>query len=297
MTTPTITHEQQRDAIARLTALFGERAQAEADIRRRQAERSAITRHEHDRDERQAQEQFAAEHAQLAGAYKEAREAVFRQYETAGFKLAQEEERFVAQAEQEHAEQREAGKALCQHQSQKIQSAYKADSRRPRSEFAQFKQQCEARLGEIQSLIGQAQKIVRRRCEWPAEPPPPMPPLPALSSLKYVERFTAAMQRAYQQVYALQHLRAARFLEDGWPVLIFMLAASAAGLSGWLLLHALGWGWVVAAALAGPRCSCAWPGGKSPGRSRGGKRCSSCRSFRPRWLRPAASWPRRWPRP
>ena len=249
---PSITLQRQREAIAKLTALFAERAEREADIHRRQSAREAAGRRDHEKLQLEAQEQFSAEHAALEQTYKQARETVFRQYEAAGFKLACEEERFLAQAEQEHAEQRDAGKTLCQHQSQKILNAYKSESLQPRNQYAQFKQQCEAKAAEIQSLIAQAQKIVRRRCQWPEAPAAPSPPLPGQTSQQYVERFTAAMQRAYQQIYALQNLRAARFLDDGWPVLIFLFAIPVLAYPAWLLLSAYGWPWVVAALVIGP---------------------------------------------
>jgi DNA segregation ATPase FtsK/SpoIIIE-like protein len=252
VTSPNITLQEQQAAIARLTELFAERARREADIRRRQTEQTAVARHKFEADAQRAQQQFAAEQAELTRAYQDAREAIFRQYEAAGFQLYQEEEQFAAKAEQEHEGAREAGKTLCQHQSQQIQTAYKADSQRQKREYAQFKQHCAARSGEIQALVTQAQKIVRRRCEWPDDPPPPNPPLPALTAQQYVERFTAAMQRAYQQVFALQHQRASRFLEDGWPVLIFLFAFLLLAYPTWLLLRGFGWGWVVAAGLAVP---------------------------------------------
>jgi len=253
----TITLDLQRQLINRITELFAERARAEADIRQRQTALSAVAQHDYEQVEQLERSRFEAKHAALERTYKAARESVFCQYEAAGFKLAKEEERALAAADQEYEGAREAGKTLCQHQSQKILAAYKLDSQRPRSEFAQFKQQCEVRQAEIQSLITQAQKIVRRRCPWPDDanpPPPPAAAAPQLASAQHVERFTAAMQRAYALVYALQHQRAARFLEDGWPVLIFLLALPLVAYPAWLLLAAFGWGWVIAAALIVPLC-------------------------------------------
>jgi len=244
-----ITLQQQRGALARLAALFAKRGEREANLRSRETELAAATRQQFEEQESLAQHQFAARQTLLERKYKDSREAIFRQYELAGFKLAQEEEQFVAQAEQEHAEQREAGKALCQHQCQKIQHTYKTESQKPRAEYVKFKQHADAKAAEIRSLLAQAQKIVRRRCEWPQEPAPPSPPLPGHSSQQYVERYTAAMQRAYQQVYALQNLRSARFLEDGWPVLVFLFAIPVLAYPAWLLLHA--YGWAIAADLAG----------------------------------------------
>ena len=139
-----ITHEQQRAAIAQLKALFAERAQREASLQSREAELASATQRAFDEQTTLARHQFAARQSVLDRQYKEDREAIFRQYETAGFKLALEEERSVAQAEQEHAEQREAGKALCQHQCQKIQHAYKAESVKPRAEYVQSNPQTSA---------------------------------------------------------------------------------------------------------------------------------------------------------
>src|SRR5262249_59808632 len=73
------------------------------------------------------------------------------------------------------------------------------------------------------------------RCPWPEEETPVEPPLTGLTKQQYQDAFLAAMSRAAQLVASLQNQPAARFIEDGWPILIFIAAVAVAVYPSWLL--------------------------------------------------------------
>ena len=207
----------------------------EAEIRQRQTALAAVAQHEHEQAEQAAQRSSTLSSAALARTYKEAREEVFRSYEAAGFKLALGEERGAGRgwAGTRRGSARRA-KRSASTRARRFSRPTKSRASGRGASSPSSSSSAKRRQVEIQSLITQAQKIVRRRCPWPDDAAPPAAGCRhAGSSLR---RNTSSGSRPrcsgpIELVYALQHLRSARFLEDGWPVLIFLLAIPLVGLA------------------------------------------------------------------
>lgn len=247
----TITTQRQRELIDKLTRLVAQRAQDEVGIRERHAARVSQAKLEHDQQRQAATTEFENQHSRLITEYKKTREEVIFQYESGGYALSQEEDRVSESANSKHTELLEDAKTLCQHRRLELERTYQEQEVLPKKELAQFRQQCEYRVGEIQKLVTQAQNIVRRRGDWPEDTAaPPQPPI-GLSQQECTDRVSAAMIRAGKKIYDLQHEPMAKFLEDGWPVLIFLFAVIAAAYPLWLLLGQFEWVWVVVADLIG----------------------------------------------
>ena len=253
MTTQGITTQRQRELIDKLTRLVARRAKDEVEIRQSNAARADEAQRDHDQQRNRATAEFEHQHAKLIHDYKEAKEAIFLRYETEGFALAQEENSFQEEAAQAHAEALDEVKNLRQIRLQAIQEAFTTQEVAPNNEFAQFKQQCETGGTEIQALVAEAQKIVRRRCPWPETnaPAAQTPPM-GLSRQTHVQRAAAALAIAQHQLVALRHQPAARFLEDGWPLLIFIFSAILGAYPLWLLVGPLGVAWFAAACFVVP---------------------------------------------
>jgi hypothetical protein len=254
VSTPEIATQQisthtQRELIGRLTRLVARRAKDEVEIRQRHVERDAEAHRQFERDRQAATAQFEREHSQLIGAWQESREKVYRAYEKAGGQLAVEEHDALAEAKEGHAESLEVAKNVWQHRRDDIESAYTIRQAEPHRELSQFETQCAAKAAELETLVAEAQRIVRRRCAWPgSDAPPPIAPA-GLTRQQHVERILSAIGRARAKVAELQHSAAGRFLEDGSLVLVFIFAlVLAAIVCGYFLWH-LGWIWVACAAV------------------------------------------------
>jgi len=236
-----ITIERERELIERISRLAAETRRGEADLAEREAGSQESAQREYDERQAAAKQGFDQEHAELSAAYQADHEAVYCDYETAGCALARDEDNHLRKAAEEHAESLDAAKALCRHTSQKIQAAYKENSLRPKAQFAQFKKQAAGRSAELESLIDGARQAASRYCEWAeAAVPPPIPPASATAT-EHVERALAAMTRAAQISFAIPQQRAARFLNEGWPLLIFILALIVLAYPCWLLATAVWW--------------------------------------------------------
>ena len=244
MTIQAITTERQRELISRLTSLAARRAQQQLAIEQRDASSAAEAARQHSAERDQAMAQFQSQHARLIVDYKAAREAAFSACETAGCALAQEEDRFHESVSEERAQAREAARNLRQHRSQQILTAFQEREAARRGEYGQFRQHCEHSASEISALVITAQSVVRRRCPWPEEAAAPPQLASGLSQQECVERHAAAMGRAFQKLTELQNLPAARFLEEGWLILLFVVAVPLVGLLLWRL--SLGWMWIIA---------------------------------------------------
>jgi len=246
-----ITTQRERELIEKLTRLVARRATEVGEIRDRHASSKTRNREQYEEQRRRVIDEFQRQHARVAATFKQAREEILFRYESEGVAVAQEEERFDESETHQLNDFLDDAKSLRQHRFQEIQKAYKEQIQQPKAEYAAFKQHCEQRGGELQVLVGEAQKIVLRRCEWP-EPPPATPPTPGLSKHDYIGRASSAIDIARGQIYALQQLPAAKFLEDGWPVLVFLFGAVMAVYPAWLLLGGFGWLWAGLASVLVP---------------------------------------------
>ncbi len=246
MTTASITTQQQRQLIARLAKLVADRAGEEAQIRQRHQTRLAAMLQRYEQQRNQIISQFENRHAGRIGDYKSARDAVLVKYETAGQRVLVEEDRFDKKEKEQHTESIDDARNLLQHRRDQIQANYKEAEVLPRIELAQFKrqiEQCEAQFAVIEA---DAQAVLRPRAPWPENTAPP-PSVPEnLPKQSYFERISGSLSFAGSKLYELKQERIARFLEDGWPFLIFLfslvlfLALFVAGLI-WSLLPGLAW--------------------------------------------------------
>src|SRR5687768_9880083 len=101
VTSLSITTQRQRTLIEKLTRLAAERAREEIDVVARDRLRSATATREHHEERTAATAEFQRRHAELISTYREAREAVLREYESAGYTLAKEEDSFNQRVAQE----------------------------------------------------------------------------------------------------------------------------------------------------------------------------------------------------
>ena len=248
MTMQELTTASQREMIGKLTALAARRDREEEALSRQEAADAEEAVRRQEKSRQQAAAAFAVEHARTIAEYKAAREAVFLACEQAGCTLAQEEDQESEAASVEHVESRDAVKNLRQQRTEAILTTFKEREVVPRNEFAQFRQQCEHKAGELSALVVRAQSIVRARCPWPEEEPPAPSVPPGLSATDYCDRLSAAMGRAHHLLSELQHQPAARFLEEGWLILLFVAVVPAA--AGLLWAVSLTWLWVAVGSLA-----------------------------------------------
>src|SRR6185369_1824488 len=72
---------------------------------------------------------------------------------------------------------------------------------------------------------------------------PPAPP--GLGHHEYVNNYRAALGRAIERLAVIENQPAARFVEEGWPALIFIFALPVTFGLSWLLLKTFGWGVVL----------------------------------------------------
>ncbi|HMC11559.1 MAG TPA: FtsK/SpoIIIE domain-containing protein, partial [Pirellulaceae bacterium] len=242
-----ITLERQRELIDRLTHLAARRATEGADAAERDQARAAGARQQYQQVRDQAITEFERQHAALVAEYKAGRESILSRYESEGYALAQEEEKFSGRAAQEMVDSIADAKTLRQHRTKEILRAYREQKNVPRREYAAFKQRSVSAEHEVNALVTKAQNAVRHRCPWPANSPPHPPRVPGQSRQQYIEHFTASLRQAYDRLAALQNLPTARFIEDGWPWLIFLGSLLIAAYLSWLLLGAFGPGAVIAA--------------------------------------------------
>ncbi|MDX1945440.1 MAG: FtsK/SpoIIIE domain-containing protein [Pirellulaceae bacterium] len=251
MTSSNLTTQRQRELIASVRGLVATRSKDEVAIRERHARRLAEGQQRHDRERAAAIADFEAKHARLAGEYQRLRGETYWKYESAGEVVATEEHALAESASAAYSEQLENAKTLLQHKQQRTLEDFSAEEVLPKQELTKFQQVCEWRATELEALVVEAKKIATRRTPWPDLPlPPPLVP-PKLKKRQYLERVAVSFNYAKSTIAQLQHLPAPRFVEDGWPVLIFIFAAVALAYPSYLLLRTYGAAWWIGGFLMG----------------------------------------------
>jgi len=237
VTTARITTQQQQELIARLAQLVAERAREEVQLRDRHQGRLATIFQRYEQQRNQLISQFENRHATRIGDFKHQRDDLLLKYETAGQKVLVEEDRFQHKEKAQHTETVDDAKRLLQHRRDQILGSFKEAEVIPKIELGRFKQQIDQVEVQIAAVTSDAQAVVRRRCDWP-EPLPPLPPVPEnLPKHGYFERIAGSLSFAGSKLYELKQERYAKFLEDGWPFLIFLFSLVlflAAVLGAWL---------------------------------------------------------------
>lgn len=253
MTRRSITTRQQRDEIARLRELVARRATDEVEIRRRYDERRDVARLEHERQREQAIEDFEREHAKTVAAYKEARETIYFQYETTGRALLQEEDRFAQEAKSDHDEALDELKNDYQRRTKAVEDAFKEREVAPKRELSQFRKRCELTTGEIDALFAEAQGALQRRRLALADltTVTGVAP-PGLGTQDYFQRVMASIEAVRVRLALMRSQVAARFVDEGWPILVFVFGAAALAYPLWLALQDFGWITVAVAGIVVP---------------------------------------------
>ncbi len=244
-----ITTDRQRALLESLTRLVAERAKGEEEIHQRYNTQTAEEQSRYRAERDAAIERFTTEYERLTEQYKTSREEVVFNYESAALNVVEQEEEVQADAAKTTAVLLDDAKHLWQDRSQQVNEQFKEDEIVPKKELLIFKSQHDTYAGHLNALDVEARAILRRRCRG-SDNEPPSPPPAEPSHDAAMQRFAAAFQLARQKLDEMQNQRAARFLEDGWPVMIFIFVAVASAVGYWFLLAANGWYWAVGAALS-----------------------------------------------
>ena len=237
--------DRQRKALADLAQLVARRAAGEQDIDRQHAARAQeiVERHRSQRDQLTAE--FEKEITALRGEYRQLREDAIFQYESTSYSVVQQAEKFDKDAADELERGQERVKRLFQSTQRAAVEEFDQNKGRPGQDCDRLRRRCLGHIEELDEVGRQAQKVLRRRkCAMPED---------AVATAELAaeadphDHFTTAIAAAKARLQHMIRQPAARFLEDGWPVLIFLFAA--AGLA-WPAIHWLGWGGGIGACLA-----------------------------------------------
>lgn len=247
MNKPEITTQRQRDLLRTLIHQVDDWSRQEVHLKQERIERLAQEKAQFEQRRQDLIDGFETQHGNLLATYKKAREGLLFNYSSSSHKLNKEEAELTEGKSEAHAEALEDGKSLWQHRRESIQSHFHEQEPLPQQECSQFEQLCSQRDAEIQAVVTDAKRLVAKRCAWPEATIAPPPVSPGLPKLAYIEQTGAALERARIKLYELGQLPASRFLEDGWPFLIFLFSLVALAYPSWRFLESYG---VIAAALA-----------------------------------------------
>ncbi len=237
--------DRQRKALADLAQLVAQRAAGEQDIDQRYAARGQEILAQHKAQREQMTAEFEKEIAALRGEYRQLREDAVYQYESNSYAVVQQAEKFDKDAAEELERATERAKRQFQIAQRTANDEFDQNKDKPGQDCERIRRRCQGRLEELDEVWRQTQKVLRRRkCAVPEE-------CPAAAQLAADadphDAFQAALAGGKARLQHMIRRPAAKFLEDGWPFLIFLFTS--AGLA-WPAVHFLGWGLGIGACLA-----------------------------------------------
>ncbi len=254
---------QQKRLLAQVAAAVEERAAGEERVGRQQAEQDAAILREH----QQRRDALAAEFQQavtrLRAEYQKSREAVIYAYESDSYTVVQDAERVETLAVAERNGALERAKSAWQEARRGAVERYAATKDRPQRERQRWQRRGTALREEIGAVRSEAERLISRRgCRMPETPPSdgrdagdgPSGEIARGGAGDPWSRAEQGLENAHQVLHTIQRQPAARFLEDGWPFLIFLFTTLTLAVPG---VWGLGWlGGAVGAGLLG--ASLAW---------------------------------------
>lgn len=237
--------DRQRKALADVAQLVAQRAAGEHDIDQRHAARGAEIVEQHKSQREQLTTEFEKEIGALRGEYRQLREDAVYQYESNSYAVVQQAEKFDKDAAEELERGTERAKRQFQIAQRNANEEFDQNKDKPGQDCERIRRRCLGRLEEIEEVWRQTQKVLRRRSCVFSEDGPAGAELAA--DTEPHDAFQTALNIAKARLQQMIRQPAAKFLEDGWPFLIFLFAAG--GLA-WPAVHFLGWGWGIGACLA-----------------------------------------------
>lgn len=251
MNTPEITTKRQRELLQTLIGQVQNWSQREVQLKQERGNRLEEAKSRFEQDRQEILDDFEIQHGSLLASYKKAREGLLFTYSSTSHQLTKDESELIEQKSDAYHEAVDEGKSLWHHRREMIQSQFHEHEPLPHQECAQFEQLCAQREAEVQAIVNEARTLVSKRCTWPETVAPPPAVSPGLPKLAYIEQAGVATGNARIKLYQLSQLPAARFLEDGWPFLIFLFSLVAFAYPAWRYLMPNGILAVVGACLGG----------------------------------------------
>ena len=241
--------DRQRKALAALVQLVARRASGERDIDHQHAARAREIIEDHKARREQLTAEFEQEITALRGEYRRLREDAIYQYESGSYGVVQQGEKFDKDAAEELERGLERAKRQFQVTQRFAKDEFDQHKDRPGQDCERIRRRCRGRLDDLDDVWRQTQQVLRRRkCEVPEEGPAGGQ---LAADADPHDHYQAALAAAKARLHQMIRQPAAKFLEDGWPFLIFLFTS--AGLA-WPAVHFLDWGWGIAACLLTGAC-------------------------------------------
>lgn len=252
LVTENYSNRRQRELIQGLRSLAAETAELRKRVRDRHAQAAREIDAWRVSEQERVRRHFESSLAKLRGQYADEKEQAIFQCESNGYRLYGEENREREAAQQSLDASLEEIRDRHEDARNKAEEQYAAIKDQPSQARAQFEAQCHPLAQRLQAAEAEAERILsRRKCQSEAAGDKPASPSPAGSASESLQRLSAAVAAAEEAVYDLRQQKAARFLEDGWPMLIFVFSAIALAWPGWKLLYpSIGWGFLAAVLVA-----------------------------------------------
>jgi len=228
----------QKRVLEAFERLVERRAHDEVELPRAYAQRDAQLQADFEAQRQRLIASFQSQYEKSEAEYAKAKEDAEHEYDNENYIVGREHQEAMDGILQKfRVEDRAAKEAKAETQA-KAAAEFERNKKQPIAEFAAVKQTCAAQKQAIATLTAEAVEIVRaRRIQPPAPPTSPSPEEPVDDP---EHAFQESMLQGRELITHNENLLPARFIYEGWPV-ILMIFLPVAGF--FLFAFVLQWSW------------------------------------------------------
>lgn len=264
MTDKELTIARQEQLLNNFSHLVARRAADEAEIPARHAQRDARINERFQNDVAQEEQSYNAERTRIEAEFEKAQVAVEKQYDDGSINIATDLDKQTKKIRRRFKHQRDTGKAERNDAREKAMAEFERAKKAPIAEFARLKTLATQQRQMMVNLQAEGEAIIASRRLKPAEGAT-YPADVSTASVAPMQRFADAMARARLAVTRSENLVSAKFIYEGYPVILFLLlpiitvpaAGFAFGWTNWTMLLGAGLGGSIV--FNAVLCALVWP--------------------------------------
>lgn len=245
-----LTIARQRRLLEQFGQLVGRRAHDEVAIPQAYAERDEQLNQDYKNRRQQLQQGYHNERTRLETEYEEAQIAVEKQYDDDSYDIASDLDRTTKRIRTQFKQQRQTAKDERDRLRHEAIAEFDGAKEAPIKAFARIKQLCQQQRQAIGDLRAEADHLLASRRIRPRDDET-YDPVELDEKLSLDERFTEAMMEARESLTRMELLIPARFIYEGWPILLFIFLALAGIVPAGIFMGWTGWLWIIAIAFGG----------------------------------------------
>ncbi len=223
----------QKQSLDQFAELVRWRAQQQSELPRDQQERDRQLQAAFDAERGRLTSQFKAEYAQLEADFEKAKSDAEHQYDNENYIIASEQQEATDVITRHFTKEDAVARDAKHHAQHKAAGEFERNKKEPIAQFTAVKQLCAVQKQAVDTLTAEAVQLLRTRRINPPDSNQPSDleteddaEIPGTGGSQPLDdpqqAFSEAMVRGREAITRNEHLLSARFIYEGWPVILMI---------------------------------------------------------------------------